>query len=118
MLAKYNSGETATVGFRRISRNVVELSGSVADASGFQVYRDDGVHLGDYSEYTTVYREIHENNGDLITVQYSDDGSVWAKPEDAPSLDGDTPTQEERITALEAQLAAYEAAYTQGVNEA
>lgn len=28
------------------------------------------------------------------------------------------PTQEERIEALEAQLAAYEAAYTQGVNEA
>lgn len=28
------------------------------------------------------------------------------------------PTQEERITALEAQLAAYEAAYAEGVNEA
>lgn len=28
------------------------------------------------------------------------------------------PTQEERIAALEAQLAAYEAAYAQGVNEA
>lgn len=28
------------------------------------------------------------------------------------------PTQEERITALENQLAAYEAAYAQGVNEA
>lgn len=28
------------------------------------------------------------------------------------------PSEEERITALEAQLAAYEAAYTQGVNEA
>lgn len=30
----------------------------------------------------------------------------------------DTLTQLERITALEAQLAAYEAAYTEGVNEA
>ncbi len=28
------------------------------------------------------------------------------------------PTQEERISALEAQLAAYEAAYAEGVNEA
>ena len=28
------------------------------------------------------------------------------------------PTQEERITALEAQLSAYEAAYAEGVNEA
>ncbi len=28
------------------------------------------------------------------------------------------PTQEQRIAALEAQLAAYEAAYTEGVNEA
>lgn len=108
MLAKYNSGNIADVVFRRISRNVVELFGGVADASGFQVYRDDGVHLGDYSEYTTVYKEIHENNGDLSAVQYSDDGSVWDEPENTPPLDEDTPTQEERITALETALTAIE----------
>lgn len=108
MLVKYNSGETAIVDFRRISRNVVELSGGVADASGFQVYRDDGVHLGGYSEYTTIYKEITENNGSLSAVQYSDDGSVWSEPEHEPPSDGDAPTQEERITALEEALTAIE----------
>lgn len=37
---------------------------------------------------------------------------------DAMEAEKNKPTTEQRITALETQLAAYEAAYTEGVNEA
>lgn len=37
---------------------------------------------------------------------------------DAMEAERNKPTQEQRIAALEAQLAAYEAAYAEGVNEA
>lgn len=43
------------------------------------------------------------------------DGEFVYAPPSAPSS---MPTQEERIKALEAQLAAYEAAYAEGVSEA
>lgn len=54
--------------------------------------------------------------GNMTDYLYIDGEYVYnplPKP-DEPDLQ---PTQEERITALEAQLAAYEAAYAQGVNE-
>lgn len=93
------------------SGHVVTLIGAVEpNASGFTTWRMDGkTQLGDFSGHTTVYRML--DNG----VQFSDDGSVWTEPE--PAVESDKPTMEERITALEDQLAAYEAAYTQGVNE-
>lgn len=43
-----------------------------------------------------------------------EDGALLYDPEPAQDL----PTQEERIAALEARLASYEAAYAEGVNEA
>lgn len=54
--------------------------------------------------------------GDIADYLYKDGEYIYdplPKPEENTQ-----PTQEERIAALEAQIAAYEAAYAEGVNEA
>ena len=90
------SDEIREVTFSRHREHVIELGG-IADAptTGFTTWRMDGVtQLGDFSDYTTVYR-ILDN-----AVQLSDDGSVYVEPE----VPGEPqPTQEERIKALEDQ---------------
>lgn len=102
--------EFLEAGFARINDHVIELDG-IADAptTGFTTWRMDGVtRLGDFSGYTTVYRTLDN------VVQLSDDGSVYVEP--APGEP--KPTQEERIKALEDNLASCEVAYAEGVNEA
>lgn len=83
------------------SDHLVTLRGIVEqNTSGFTTWRKDGVtQLGDFSKFNTVYRVLDD------TVQYSDDGSVWAdpKPTDPPKP---TPTASERITALEDTITA------------
>lgn len=109
---KYNgSQEMHDVTFSK-QGHIITLTGiTEQNTSGFTTWRMDGVtQLGDFSGFTNVYR-VTDN-----AVQYSDDGSVWAEPEYPPQEDN--PTQKERITALEDQLSAYEAAYAEGVNEA
>ena len=107
---KFNdSDELLEAGFTRISDHVVELYGVTKAPSGFTTCRMDGVtQLGDFSDYTTVYRTLDN------AVQLSDDGSVYVEP--APGEP--KPTQEERIKALEDNLASCEVAYAEGVNEA
>ena len=107
---KFNdSDELLEAGFTRINDHVVELYGLTKAPSGFTTWRMDGVtQLGDFSNYTTVYRVLDN------AVQLSDDGSVYVEP--APGEP--KPTQEERIKALEDNLASCEVAYAEGVNEA
>ena len=93
--------EFLEAGFARINDHVIELDG-IADAptTGFTTWRMDGVtQLGDFSDYTTVYRTLDN------AVQLSDDGSVYVEPEvpDTPVPGEPQPTQEERIKALEDQ---------------
>lgn len=103
------SDELVEVGFTRINDHVIQLSGITQAPFGFTTWRMDGVtQLGDFSGYTTVYRAFDN------AVQLSDDGSVYVKPEPGEPK----PTQEERIKALEDNLASYEVAYAEGVNEA
>ena len=66
------SDEIREVTFSRHSEHVIEFGG-IADAptTGFTTWRMDGVtRLGDFSDYTTVYRTLDN------AVQLSDDGSV------------------------------------------
>lgn len=96
---KFN-GESGTriVSFARESEHIVTL-GSITDAptTGFTTWRMDGVtKLGDFSNYTTVYRTLDN------AVQLSDDGSVYIEQE-LPAPGEPQPTQEERIKALENQ---------------
>ena len=104
------SDELREVTFSRHSEHVIELGGiAEAPTTGFTTWRMDGVtQLGDFSDYTTVYRVLDN------AVQLSDDGSVYVEP--APGEP--KPTQEERIKALEDNLASCEVAYAEGVNEA
>ena len=107
---KFNgSDELLEAGFTRISDHVVELYGVTKAPSGFTTWRMDGVtQLGDFSDYTTLYRTLDN------AVQLSDDGSVYVEPKPGEPK----PTQEERIKALEDNLASCEVAYAEGVNEA
>ena len=97
---KYNGAdEFLEAGFTRINEHVIELDG-IADAptTGFTTWRMDGVtQLGDFSDYTTVYRTLDN------AVQLSDDGSVYVepKPEDPQ------PTEKEKEkTLMKAQIKA------------
>ena len=65
---------------------------------GFKTFRMSGEPLGDWSDYTTVYRVLEDG------VQFSNDGSVWTEPP-APEPMPDPepvdpqPTQLDRIEA-------------------
>ena len=93
------SDEIREVTFSRCSEHVIELGGITdAPTTGFTTWRMDGVtRLGDFSDYTTVYRTLDN------AVQLSDDGSVYVepKPEDPQ------PTEEEKEkTLMKAQIKA------------
>jgi hypothetical protein len=105
--------EFLEAGFTRINDHVIELDGITnAPTTGFTTWRMDGVtQLGNFNGYTTIYRVLDN------AVQLSDDGSVYVEPE-VPEPGEPKPTQEERIKALEDNLASCEVAYAEGVNEA
>lgn len=64
------------VNFRKTNDNIVVLDYVVENTSGFKAYRlKDDLFLGDYSEFTTVYR-VTENE-----ISYSNDGSIYVEPE-------------------------------------
>lgn len=96
-----------------ISDHVIQLIGELpSTGSGFKVYRNDGLMLGNYSGFTTVYKSIEGG------YQYSDDKSVYVEPV-VPEVIIVEPTPEEtaeqerqqkisninsQISALKAQL--------------
>lgn len=101
----FNSGCECTVSFVRLSPHAVCLCGEnvPTDTSGFMLSREGHQDEWDYRGYTTIYSE------EPGRVAFSDDGSIY--DEDAfqlrePEQPAPTPTDSERITALEEQLAA------------
>ena len=94
---RYNNKNTfEEVTFYR-DGNIVTMSPTTPNTSGFTTWRMDGeTQLGDFSDFTTVYRV----DGDSIT--YSNDGSVYVEPP--------KPTEEElRRQALQSEKAELEA---------
>lgn len=70
-----DSEEMLDVNFKNVSEHVVELKGDASeDTSGFELFTKKGEHLGDYKDFTTIYRKT--NNA----VQFSNDGSTWVEP--------------------------------------
>jgi len=58
------------VEFSIVSANVVQLIGDIAEnTSGFKTYKQNGTKIGDFSEYTTVYKKVDGG------IQFSDNGS-------------------------------------------
>lgn len=93
------SDEIREVTFSRHSEHVIELGGITdAPTTGFTTWRMDGVtKLGDFSNYTTVYRTLDN------AVQLSDDGSVYVEPKP----ENPQPTEKEKEkTLMKAQIKA------------
>lgn len=86
-----NSTEKYAVNFKNISSNIIEIKGDFPiQTDGIQISREKKPDdVWDYSEYTTVYREIEGG------VQFSNDGSVYVEPEPAPEPEPYVPTLEE-----------------------
>lgn len=81
------------VSFNKIGNNIVQIKGNIPiKTDGFILTRigEPEAFTGDYSDYTTVYREIEGG------VQFSNDGSVYVPPEPIP-----TPTPEPYVPTLE-----------------
>ena len=94
---KYNNKNTfEDVNFFR-NGNLVTMTPTTPNASGFTTWKLDGkTQLGDFSEFTTVYKVDGES------VTYSNDGSVYVEPP--------KPTEEElRRQALQTEKAELEA---------
>lgn len=88
--------------FNTISDNVVELKGDFPVLTdGFTMSRPDHDDNWDYSEYTTVYREIDDG------AQFSNDGSIYTPPAPEPIPEPYEPTLEEikeqKITEMNAE---------------
>lgn len=64
-----------------ISDNIIEVKNIEQNLSGFKVYRENGDLLGDYSDYTTLYRVLEDG------YQLSNDGSVYKEPEPIPEYE-------------------------------
>ena len=94
---KYNNKNTfEEVTFYR-NGNLVTMTPTTPNPSGFTTWKLDGVtQLGDFSDFTTVYRVDGES------VTYSNDGSIYVEPP--------KPTEEElRRQALQTEKADLEA---------
>ena len=93
---KYNNKTTfEEVTFYR-NGNIVTMTPTAPNTSGFTTYKLNGEQLGDFSDFTTVYRV----DGESIT--YSNDGSVY--------VETPKPTAEElRRQALQTEKAELEA---------
>jgi len=58
-----------------MQNNIITLTGNVPqNTSGFVAYTINDIVLGDYSDFTTIYRVLPD------AVQFSNDGSVWVPP--------------------------------------
>ena len=93
---KYNNKSTfEEVTFFR-SNNLVTMSPTTPNTSGFTTWKLDGeIQLGDFSDFTTIYKVDGES------VTYSNDGSVYVEPP--------KPTEEElRRQALQSEKAELE----------
>ena len=63
------------IGFKRLSEHVVSIKGNLkAKTKGFTLSREEKKEVWDYTEYTTIYREL---DGE---IQFSNDGSIYVKP--------------------------------------
>ena len=80
----FNDGKEVVASFEKPSENIVSIGNTNVNTSGFKAYREsDSLFLGDYSDYTTVYKEDDEK------ISYSNDGSVYVEPE-VPEYDETT----------------------------
>lgn len=102
MLLQYqNDSSTYDVEFKKISKNVVQITGDFPVKNiGFTLSRVDMNDGWDYAAYTTVYREVEGG------IQFSNDGSVYVEPEVITYEPTEVDTRSIEISTLKAQLTA------------
>lgn len=72
---KYNNSDIFhEVEFSRTEHTVTLKGITEQNSSGFTTYRMSGEQLGDFSEFTTIYKV------DCDSITYSNDGSVYVEP--------------------------------------
>lgn len=85
-----DSEEVYTVEFKKLSKNIVRLIGDFpVKTVGFGLSRPNKNDNWNYSDYTTIYREIE---GGVI---FSNNNSVYVAPESIPTIQPYEPTLEE-----------------------
>lgn len=91
-----NSNEIYQVNFSQRANNICELIGDFPiRTDGFLLSRKNMDDIWDYSDYTTVYREIEGG------VQFSNDGSVYLEPEPvAPYVPTLEEVQEQKVIEI------------------
>ena len=85
------------------------------DSEGRITAASKSFHCGEGEIEVTIPEEI---GLEIIHEYRYVNGEFIHAPKPQPEQPATQPTQEERITALEGKIAAYEAAYAEGVNEA
>lgn len=62
---------------KKLNTNQIEITGCVANTSGFSIFKDDEMKykLGDYEDFTTLYKELDES------FILSNDGSFESEQE-------------------------------------
>lgn len=99
---KYNNQENfEEVTFCRIG-NLVRITPTKPNLSGFTTYTLDGRKLGDFSDYTTVF--IVKDN----SVIYSKDGSVYEEPIKLTEKQLEQQKIESEISALKQELSTFD----------
>ena len=84
-----NTEKPVNAEVEQISKNIIQITGTEQNISGFHVLTDDGRVSGKYEDYTTLYRVI--DGGFLL----SNDESVYVEPEPIPEPEPYEPTLEE-----------------------
>lgn len=69
-----DQSETITVTVKKLSNNLVQITGTEPNVSGFHLLNNAGNVFGKYDGFTTLYRELED--GFIL----SDDGSVYVEP--------------------------------------
>lgn len=96
MYIKFKNLEEKLESIKSISNNIVKIiTIEQPNLTGFQVFTDNGDLLGDYSDFTTLYKQ--ESDGYML----SNDGSVYTEPEEIPTY---APTLEEVKEQKKAEL--------------
>ena len=66
----FNDGKEVVASFEKPSENIVSIGNTNVNTSGFKAYREsDCLFLGDYSDYTTVYKEDDEESRNEISYE-------------------------------------------------
>lgn len=97
---KFNNSSTyQKATFSRLNEHVIVLKGVESNTSGFKTFRLNEQPLGDFSDYTTIYRVLDDE------IQLSNDGSVYVPPVEPTPEELEMRNRQTKIASLKQNLA-------------